>query len=89
MFTSKDALRLADLSRLEFSKKDLERMRAELESAIDRAKKVFENEGSRPEVDRITVTKLREDNVKALEDTKPLTQNWQIKNNLFISIRVV
>lgn len=89
MFNSNDAQRLADLSRLELSEKELERMTAELERAIQRAEKVFENEGAEPESNGATVSMLREDNIEPFEDLKSLSQNGQTKNNLFVSKRVV
>lgn len=89
MFNSNDARRLTDLSRLELSEKELERMTAELERATSRAKKVFENEGTQPISDSVTVSMLREDNIEIFKDPKSLLENLQTKNNLFVSKRVV
>lgn len=89
MFNSNDAGRLADLSRLRFSDKEFERMTQELERAIHRAKKVFENEGVKPQSNSTNVSMLREDSIEAFEDIKSLSQNGETKNNLFVSKRVV
>ena len=89
LFSSKDAMRLANLSRLGLSEKELERMTAELERAIDRAKTVFENQGAEPKGESIEVAMLRKDKIEPFENPQCLRDNGQTENNLFVSKRVV
>ena len=89
MFNCNDSRRLADLSMLELSEKEFERMTVELERAIYRAKKFFENDGTEPMVNEIEVSMLREDNIKSFEDTTSLLEPEKTNNNLFLSKRVV
>ena len=89
MFNVNDARRLADLSMLELSEKEVERMAQELERAIYRAKKIFENNGTEPVGKETEVSMLREDNVKRFEDTTSLLEPEKTNNNLFVSKRVV
>lgn len=86
---SNDFNRLAELSKLNFTKEEAERMCSELETAILNAELIFKEEGTEPCREPVFENQLRRDEVQPSLKFEEALQNTEGKDNCFKTIRVV
>lgn len=90
MFDIKKAKHLAELSKLEFTNSDLEKMTAELSRSIFSAENILSNAlSAENELCAVNLSALREDIAEESNLSEEIKKGAEIKNNSFISKRMV